>query len=134
MLERSIFLFGAFALPAACSILCLLVFLSLKREIERLRSRLARQDFSKRLDAMNARLESAEKRVDSAPRPLPVRHSMNLSRRTQVIRLAKRGEPAETIAATLGLPRREVELLLKVHRAAAPAAAAAGGVAGQPIA
>jgi len=30
--------------------------------------------------------------------------------------LSRRGEPVETIAATLGLPRREVELLLKVHQ------------------
>jgi len=55
----------------------------------------------------------------------PGRSSVNLSKRSQVIRLSKRGESVEAIAGTLALPRREVELLLKVHRAAA--AATSGG-------
>jgi len=124
-MERSFILFGSYILQAASSLICLLLFLSLKREIQRLRSRLARQDVTDRLDAMNARLENAEQRA-TAPiaSPAPSRPSLNLSKRSQVNRLFKRGEPVETIAATLGLPRREVELLLKVQKAAQ---AAAGG-------
>lgn len=124
-MERSFILFGSYIFQAASSIVCLLLFLSLKREIQRLRARLARQDVTLRLDAMNARLEDAEQRASApiAPTP-PSRPSLNLSKRSQVNRLFKRGEPVETIAATLGLPRREVELLLKVQRAAQ---AAAGG-------
>jgi hypothetical protein len=125
MLERSFILLGSYAFQAAGCILCLLVFLSLKREMQRLRSRLARLDFTLRLDAMNTRLETVEQHSGNPLPPPPIRYSLNLSKRSQVIRLSKRGEPVETIAATLGLPRREVELLLRVHRAAA--AAAAGG-------
>jgi hypothetical protein len=116
MLERSLILLGSYAFQAAGSIMCLLVFLSLKREIHRVRSRLARLDFTLRLDAMNARLQEAEERASSPAPPAPARHSLNLSKRSQVIRLSRRGERAETIATTLSLPRREVELLLKVHR------------------
>src|SRR5579871_6111950 len=124
-MERSFILFGSYILQAASSLVCLLLFLSLKREIQRLRSRLAQQDVTVRLDAMNVRLEDAEQRAATAliPPP-PSRPSLNLSKRSQVNRLFKRGERVETIAATLGLPRREVELLLKVQRAAQ---AAAGG-------
>jgi len=122
-MERSFILFGSYIFQAASSIVWLLLFLSLKREIQRLRLRLARQDVGPRLDAMNARLEDAEQRAAApvAPPP-PVRPSLNLSKRSQVNRLFKRGEPVETISATLGLPRREVELLLKVQRAAQAAA------------
>lgn len=123
-MDRSFMLIGSYIFQAASSIVCLLVFLSLKREIQRLRSRLVRQDVTHRLDAMNARLENVEQQVIAPAAPPPARPSLNLSKRSQVVRLSKRGERVETIAATLGLPRREVELLLKVQRAAAHAAAA----------
>ena len=116
MLERSLILCGSYAFQAAGAIVFLLVFLSLKRELHNLRSRVTRLDFTLRLDAMNTRLREAEERAESPGAPLPARRSVNLSKRSQVIRLSRRGEPVETIAATLDLPRREVELLLKVHQ------------------
>jgi hypothetical protein len=116
MLERSLILAGSYAFQAAGAIVLLLVFLALKRELHELRSRVTRLDFTLRLDAMNTRLHEAEERASSAGVPLHARRSVNLSKRSQVIRLSRRGEPIETIAATLGLPRREVELLLKVHQ------------------
>jgi hypothetical protein len=119
MLERTLILVGSYAFQAAGAIVGMLVFLALKRELHELRSRLTRLDFTLRLDAMNDRLNEAEQRANIPAPPVPARRSVNLSKRSQVIRLSRRGEPAETIAATLGLPRREVELLLKVHQAAA---------------
>jgi hypothetical protein len=119
MLERSLFLCGSYAFQAAGAIVCLLVFLALKRELHELRSRVTRLDFSLRLDAMNTRLKDAEERAITPGAPAPARRSVNLSKRSQVIRLSRRGEPVETIATTLGLPRREVELLLKVHQVSA---------------
>jgi len=121
MLERTLILCGSYAFQAAGAIVGLLVFLALKRELHGLRTRIARLDFTQRLDAMNTRLNEAEERV-SAPAPLqPARRSVNLSKRGQVIRLSRRGESVDTIAAALDLPRREVELLLKVHQAYAAA-------------
>jgi hypothetical protein len=46
----------------------------------------------------------------------PPRPSFNLTRRSQALRMHRRGETAEQIAAALELPRQEVDLLLKVHR------------------
>ena len=46
-----------------------------------------------------------------APRP-----GLNLSKRSQALRMHRRGEPPEQIAATLAVSRQEVDLLLKVHR------------------
>ena len=124
MLERSFILLGSYAFQAASSIVCLVLFLSLKRELHALRTRMTRLDFTLRLDAMNTRLNEAEERANTSWVPSPARRSVNLSRRSQVIRLSRRGEPVETIAATLGLPRREVELLLKVQLASAAAVGA----------
>jgi hypothetical protein len=55
-------------------------------------------------------------RVELQPPGLPARGALNLSRRSQALRLARRGDSPERIAAELGVPRQEVELLLKVHR------------------
>jgi hypothetical protein len=44
-----------------------------------------------------------------------VRPGMNLSRRSQALRLARRGESPEQIASILGLATGEVRLLLKIH-------------------
>jgi hypothetical protein len=45
-----------------------------------------------------------------------VKSGFNLSKRSQALRMHRRGESSEQIAAALDLPRQEVELLLKVHR------------------
>jgi hypothetical protein len=45
------------------------------------------------------------------PRP-----GLNLNKRSQALRLHRRGDPAEQIATALELPLQEVQLLLKVQR------------------
>jgi hypothetical protein len=54
----------------------------------------------------------------AGPRP-----GMNVSRRVQALRLLRRGEDLGYIASALGVPRCEVELLVRVHRLAMAAAA-----------
>ncbi len=49
--------------------------------------------------------------VPGIPKP-----GLNLSKRSQALRMHRMGEPPERIAAALEIPRQEVELLLKVHR------------------
>jgi hypothetical protein len=44
-----------------------------------------------------------------------LRPSLNLTRRTQALRMRRRGESVESIAAALAAPRNEIELLLKVY-------------------
>jgi hypothetical protein len=62
-----------------------------------------------------ARVEELERRPGEAGL-LPVPKSgLNLSKRSQALRMHRRGETPEQIAAALELPLQEVELLLKVH-------------------
>ena len=57
----------------------------------------------------------AEERTGVLVPPAPPKSGLNLNKRSQVIRMSRRGEQAEKIAASLNLPQREVELLLKVY-------------------
>ena len=47
-------------------------------------------------------------------------HSMNLSRRNQVLRMHLRGDSPSRIASVLNISKSEVDLLLKVHRTVIP--------------
>jgi len=60
--------------------------------------------------------EMKQPRADAAP--VPMKPSMNLTRRAQVIRMHRRGERPEQIAAALGVPQNEVDLVLKISRLA----------------
>ncbi len=93
--------------------LCL--FLSLKRELH-----LQRQKHCREIDEIRSHLKSAAEQEPVQIISPPVPHSgFNLSRRVQAMRLSRRGEGAEHIAAALGVPDREVELLLRVQRMSA---------------
>jgi len=59
----------------------------------------------------SAKLQPAVEILPGTPRP-----SMNVTRRSQAIRLHRKGDSAERIAATLEVPRQEIDLLLKVHQ------------------
>jgi hypothetical protein len=48
--------------------------------------------------------------------PAPPRPCLNLDKRSQALRMHRRGEAPAQIAAVLELPLQEVELLIKVHR------------------
>lgn len=105
----------------------LALFWSVKRETNALDRRI-RQDRCETVAAVEllratmSRLESdlAENRRDVEQFPAlasasPIVNSMNLSKRTQALRMHRRGEPLERIAAALGIPHRELELLVKVQ-------------------
>src|SRR5438309_7160569 len=93
----------------------LFLFLSLKREIQG-NSRKHRR-----------RLEDIEKRLreawESSPRkepvmlpPPPPRPGFNLNKRVHAMRMVRRGQDLAHIAAALGVPQKEVELLIRVTR------------------
>ena len=99
------------------------IFLALRKEIRTLRARLSKKDaadvisaldLKNKLEEVAARLGDAEER-GLLTAPAPPKSGLNFSKRSQVIRLSRRGEPAENIAASLNMPRRQVELLLKVQ-------------------
>lgn len=124
MLERSLLSLGPYALQGVGSIATLFIFLTLKQEIRRLKSRLDRQqadeaaaarDLRLRLEEITLRLRDSEDRAGVLVAPPPPRSGLNLTKRSQVIRMSRRGERAENIAASLSLPRGEVDLLLKIN-------------------
>lgn len=75
------------------------------------------------------RIERLEEELRALRQARTPRPGMNLTKRTMVLRMSRRGERPEQIAAALGLPRAEVELLLKLHHAAAAAPPVGAGSA-----
>jgi hypothetical protein len=94
---------------------CLALFFTIKREM-----RVAAVRSRKRMDEILTRLNEAH---DPAQEPIfipmPARSGMNLSNRVQAMRMVRRNEDISHIAAVLGVPRREVELLIRVHQMSA---------------
>jgi len=74
----------------------------------------------RKLEELEARQRESESRASASAcvEPAAVRAGMNLSRRSHALRLSRRGERPEQIAAALSVPLGEVNLLLKVHRLA----------------
>ena len=71
-------------------------------------------ELQQRLDGLAAQVEEMRS-LSHLTAPPAAKPGMNLSRRSQALRLFRRGEPAARIAQELGLPLQEVELLIKVH-------------------
>lgn len=67
-----------------------------------------------RLNALAARIEEV-RMVPHGSTLASEKGGINLSRRSQALRLHRRGEPPNEIAAALGIPVQEVHLLIKVH-------------------
>ncbi|HET9322003.1 MAG TPA: hypothetical protein VFO27_19570 [Bryobacteraceae bacterium] len=111
-------LYGVLALTGACLLYAFLLHVKL-RFVSR-RSREQHEYFDARLAQVleaTERLRAAS--VEDAPVSVPsARQALNLNSRGQVLRMRRRGENPETIAAALRLPRNEVDLLLKVHQLA----------------
>jgi len=123
MLEHYLIPLGPYLFLALGCVALLLLYYSMEREIHGLKARLPDPRASRaeirgiqlQLDDLRARAREFEDRSFSSPTPAAPRASLNVNRRTQVIRLSRRGETAPDIAASLGIPRQEVELLLKVY-------------------
>jgi hypothetical protein len=126
MLERALLLPLSYYLLLAVGLsACLYLFLTLKREVRKLETRWTDRHkgleatiraLRADLDDLNQRLRDAEERAGMLAPPPPLRSGLNLSKRTQALRLFARGESPEHIAAALSLPEGEVQLLAKVQR------------------
>ena len=104
-------------ISAGIGALLWLHFSALKK-IEALRRKIAAQDAEQlaRIGRLCAEVSAlAERQAELPPAP-PAVSGMNLNRRSQALRMARRGDPPDRIAGALGIPRSEVELLLKVQR------------------
>src|SRR5579864_1968755 len=115
MLERYLIPLAPYALTAAGCMCGLFFLLSFEKEIHRLKSKLNRQkagdasatrDLKIQLQQLNERLRDAEERAGIPVEPHSPKASLNLNKRTQILRMSRRGERVENIAASLSLPRR----------------------------
>ena len=86
-------------------------------------ARLAREEREAALAAMRQTVDDLSGQVheiqmqpQAAPGAGGQRVGLNLSKRSQALRMHRRGETPQQISAALDIPRQELELLLKVHR------------------
>lgn len=108
-----------YAASAAAVTVALLLFLSLKRDLDR-----AMRQERQRVDSLLENLRQPATPPPAAPAESPpaallLRPGMNLDRRLQVLKLLRRGETPARIAGSLGIPRAEIELLVRVQALAA---------------
>jgi len=82
----------------------------------------AREECAAAVEAMKANLEQMAVNLRPAPiavaaEPIPgtPKSSMNLSKRSQALRMRRQGDSPQRISELLEMPLQEVELLLKVH-------------------
>ncbi|PWU02278.1 MAG: hypothetical protein C5B51_21160 [Terriglobia bacterium] len=82
-----------------------------------------REQLATEVEALRSGLDALAGEVHDLEVPAPVnvlpatpRPGLNLSKRSQVLRMHRRGEAPAQIANVLQIPRQEVELLIKVHR------------------
>ena len=116
-----------YVLLAAGFGLCMYLFATLKNEIRSLLLRSlddrkhgqalesALGDARLAVRSLETGLRDLERQAGMLVAPGPARSGLNLSKRTQALRLHRAGQDSAGIAAVLALPRSEVELLLKVH-------------------
>jgi DNA-directed RNA polymerase specialized sigma24 family protein len=115
---------------------CLYLFVTVARDLEGLKRKVDRRQseiernagitgaqvatLETRLGEWAGRTREVEEKVSSLAalrRPQAMSTGVDANQRTQVIRMARRGDRPEQIAAELRVPKSEVELLLKVQRA-----------------
>jgi hypothetical protein len=83
--------------------------------------------FEKLVDELTTRQEATERRAAEADqRPVL---SVNYTQRSQMLRMVRRGDSAEQIAANLGVPLSQIRLLMKLPAASSGAV----GGRGQPV-
>jgi hypothetical protein len=100
-----------YAAVALGLIVTLALFLSVKMELQRNARRERR-----RVDEMLDRLqEAAPTPVETVFVPVPLQPGFNINRRVHAGRLLRKGEDVGHVAAALGVPRAEVELLARVQ-------------------
>lgn len=117
-------------LVAAGLMVCLLLFLFLKAEIHGLGRRSEKKhkaleasirQIEQAIHDLRIGLREADERTGVLAPPSPPRSGLNLTTRAQALRMFRRGEQPERIAAALHVPEHEVRLLIKVHKLTASA-------------
>jgi hypothetical protein len=126
-----------FAATAIGLSLCLLLFVSLKRDLRAGEARSSKKlaaletDWRAKLENLDERWKELSQVSNLLIPPPPPRSGLNLNKRSQALQMSRRGETPLEIANALAIPQNEVELLIKVQHivlsgADKPSARAAG--------
>ena len=106
----------------AMSILAFFQTTSCARVLER-RAREREGQLEAAVEATKETVEGLATEVHDIQQQTPIvpvsrapRTTLNLSKRSQALRMHRRGDSPDRIAAVLEVPRQEIELLLKVHQ------------------
>jgi len=108
-------LYAALALGLIAS---LALFFSAKLEMQAVR-----RSMSATIATLKAELEGIREglgNLEMAPASAAPAEALNLTKRTQALRMHRRGEPTPSIAAAVRAPRNEIELMLKVQELTNP--------------
>lgn len=126
-------------IAVALGALCVGQFFSFQKQAARAPARdpardLDLESLEVRMAQMSAELEELRERLGEREAERPAVGGwarevagVNLNRRGQVLRLRRRGRTVEEIASTLGMPRGEVELMVKVDELSQRVARAGAG-------
>ena len=113
-----------YSLAALCLLTSLALFVSIKLEMARVRTAAAdglhvvKESEDLAVLGLKAEIEKLREsvcRLEESRLAPPCGTGINLTKRAQVLRMHRRGEPVPSIAAALETPSNEVALLLKVH-------------------
>jgi len=114
----------SYVLIALALVACIGCYISTKSEVHRLRriSAASQEALKQKIEQMESAVSTlGQQRQEPQVIEVPARSSaalrpsLNLTRRTQALRMRRRGESIESIAAALSTPRNEIELLVKVY-------------------
>ena len=108
-------IYGLLVVAGTCLLYAFVLHVKM-RNLARM-NREQREQFKTGMERWAQEAESLRSEISAQP-PLRSQLGVNLNQRGQVLRMRRRGESPETIAAALGIPRNEVDLLFKVHRLA----------------
>jgi DNA-binding NarL/FixJ family response regulator len=127
MTERILFPVIGYASIATALSACVYLFFTLKRGIDSAQRKAAADlhHLTEELQTMRTRISEMEEEMTAASagkNSLQPPRSINVAKRTQALRMLRRGDSPERIAAAMGLSPREVQLLVKVHKLVADTA------------
>jgi len=108
-------------LVAAGMLGCLWLFFALKRDlrISENRHRKEIEEVSEAIRGLERRWEHDREQAEVAGSRALISNGMNFSKRSQALRMMRKGEDPERVAAALNLPAGEIQLLRKVSEIAA---------------
>ena len=87
-----------------------------RRRADQEQARTRLDELRQELQAVTAQWQEIRQHAASPAAQSVPRSGLNLSKRSQALRMSRRGDAPLEIATSLGVPLQEVDLLLKVHR------------------